>query len=51
MYDETVAKYSKLCTTVEPILLAFPSLYMVESGFRHALFTKQREKHFEHRTW
>ena len=32
MNEKTVVKYTKLCATFEPILLAFPS-YMVEYGF------------------
>ena len=48
---KTVAKYLKICATVKPILLAFPSLYMVETIQPCALFTKQTEKHFEQRTW
>ena len=32
---KTVAKYLKLWSTVEPILLAFPNSYMVESEFSH----------------
>ena len=41
---KTVAKYLKLYTTVEHILLAFPSLYMAEYGFSnvHHLLSKQR---------
>ena len=37
-------KYPKLCETVEPISLDFPSLYMVEYGFSHEhyLLRKQR---------
>ena len=32
---EKLAKYPQLCATVEPILLAFSSSYMVKSGFSH----------------
>ena len=35
MNEETVTKYPKLCATVEPILLVFPSLYKVKSGFSY----------------
>ena len=49
---KTVAKYPKLCVTVESILLVFSSLYIVKSGFSHVqLFIKQTEKYFEHRMW
>ena len=51
MSRKTVAKYLKLYTTVEPIFVAFPSLYIVEFGFNHVtLFTKQIEKQFENGT-
>ena len=38
------AKYPKLCAMVEPILLTFSSLYMVQSGFSHVHYflSKQR---------
>ena len=41
---KTLAKYSKLCATIEIILLAFPSLHMTETGFNrvHYLQSKQR---------
>ena len=36
MNEETVAKYPKIFATyIEPILLTFPSAYIVESGFSH----------------
>ncbi|XP_076049445.1 zinc finger BED domain-containing protein 5-like [Oratosquilla oratoria] len=39
----TTTKYPKLSATAEPFLLAFPSSYMVEAGFSHAIavLTKQ----------
>ena len=42
----TTSKYPNLSAAVEPFLLAFSSLYMVEAGFSHAnaLLTKQRNR-------
>ena len=51
MNEKTKAEnYPKLCATVELILLAFPSLYMVKSEFSLCTIYEV-EKHFEHRTW
>ena len=33
MNVKTVAKYPTLCTTVEPVLLGFPSSFSVESEY------------------
>ena len=38
MNEITVAKYLKFCETAQLILLAFPSLYVVKSGFSHVPF-------------
>ena len=44
---KNVSKYPKLCGTVEPILLAFSSLYMVESEFNHVrYFQSKQEAHW-----
>ena len=40
----TLVKYFKLCATVEPILLAFPSLYMMESGFSHVHYLRSKRR-------
>ena len=48
MNKKTVTKYSKLCVTVEPILLAIPSLYLVESGFSHVHYLLSKQKYFGH---
>lgn len=42
----TVNKYPKLSATVEPVFLAFPSSYMVETSFSHAnvFLTKQKNR-------
>ena len=39
-------KYPRLSAAVEPLLLAFPSSYMVEAGFSHAnsILTKERNR-------
>ena len=47
MNKKTFAKYSKLFATVELILLSFLSSNIMEL---YALYTKQIEKHFQHRT-
>ena len=35
MNEKKLTKYPKFCATVEPILLFFQSLYIVESEFKH----------------
>ena len=44
MGKKNVAKYSKLCATVELILLAFPNLYTVKSGFNHVHYLLSKYK-------
>ena len=41
---KTVAKYSKFCATVQPILLAFPSSYMVESGLTNVYYLLSQKR-------
>ena len=50
--SETIAKYFKLCATIELIFQVFQSFYMMESEFSyvHYLLSKTG-KHFEYRTW
>ena len=38
-----VTKYPKLWATVEPILLAFPSFYIIESRISHVDYLLNRE--------
>ena len=44
MKETTVARYPKLCASIEPILLTFLTLYRVKSGFSYEpyLLSKQR---------
>ncbi len=44
MNEKTAAKYPKLCATIDPILLAFPSLYMVDSGFSYVHYLQSRQR-------
>ena len=39
-----LAKYCKLCAPIEPILLAFLSLYMAESGFSHVYHSPSKQR-------
>ena len=43
MNEKSVAEHPKLCETIEAILLAFSSWYMIECGFSHLhyLLSKQ----------
>ncbi|MPC66986.1 SCAN domain-containing protein 3 [Portunus trituberculatus] len=44
--ENNVAKYPQLCAVIEPFLLGFPSICMVEAGFSHAnaVLTKKRNR-------
>ena len=44
MNEKSLIKYPKLCATAKPILLAFPSSYMVESGFSHAHYSLSKHR-------
>ena len=46
---KTLVKYSKLCVTIESILLAFPSLYVVEFEFSQVYYLLSKQKHFKQR--
>ena len=39
---KSAAKYSKLWITFEQILLAYPSLYLMESGFNHVHYLQSK---------
>ena len=49
MNEKKVVKYPKVYAA-EPVLLAFPTSYMVESRFSHVYYLLSKQKHFEHKT-
>ena len=44
MNERIIVKYPKFYATIEPILQAFSSSYMVESGFSHVHYLLSTQK-------